>query len=207
MQTRHSLFGAILTFTVATSTAQAAVTNLITNGGFEGGDLTGWTQVGNTSFNGVACSPGFGHASSCAAFFGPIGSSGGISQTLTGLDVGGEYILDFQLQNSADVPSSFSVTFGGTTIYAVNNPAASGPVGAYSDYNFRMFATAASQTLTFSFRDDPGFFLLDDVSVTVPEPATLALVGAALAGLGFARRGRQVSPAGRPAPASVAARC
>jgi hypothetical protein len=192
MQARHSLFGVILTLAFAASTAQAAVTNLVTNSGFESGDFTGWTQFGNTTFNGVACSPGFGHASTCASFFGPIGSNGGISQTLTGLDVGGEYILDFQLQNSADVPSAFSVTFGTTTIYTVTNPAASGPAGTYAEFNFRMFATASSQTLTFNFRDDPGFFILDDVSVTVPEPTTLALVGAALAGLGLARRGRRV---------------
>jgi hypothetical protein len=182
---------ALLGAAFAASTAQAAVVNLINNGDFETGDFTGWTQFGNTTFNGVACSPGFGAGSPCASFFGPIGSAGGISQTLTGLDVGGEYILSFQLQNSADVPSFFAVTFGTTTIYSETNPPASGPVGAYKGFNFNMQATAATQTLSFTFRDDPGFFILDKVAVTVPEPTTLALVAAALAGLGFARRERR----------------
>jgi hypothetical protein len=110
---------------------------------------------------------------------------------LTGLSVGGEYILSFMLQNTADVPSSIQVDFGTTTVFAANNPVASGPAGTYAAYHFNLFATAATQTLKFSFTDDPSFFFLDNVSVTVPEPATLALVVAALAGLGYTRRQRQ----------------
>src|SRR5882724_10870417 len=58
---------------------------LVTNGSFETGDFTGWTQVGNTGFGGVECpgapfaGPGDGN---CDAFFGPVGSTGGITQTL-----------------------------------------------------------------------------------------------------------------------------
>src|SRR5437016_2266773 len=63
----------------------AGAASLVTNGGFETGDFTGWTQTGNSTFNGVQ-SPGPGPSvreGNSSAFFGPVGSVGGISQTLT----------------------------------------------------------------------------------------------------------------------------
>ena len=67
----------------------AGAVSIVTNGGFETGSFTGWTQTGNTTFNGVQC-PGPGptvHGGNCSAFFGPIGSTGGISQTLVTIPV------------------------------------------------------------------------------------------------------------------------
>ena len=158
----------------------------VTNGSFETGDFTGWTGTGNTTFNGVQC-PGPGPTvfqGNCSAFFGPIGSDGGISQLINTGAAGNRYQLDFAFLPDGGNPSDFSVSFGGTTLLSLLNPPASG----YTVYHFGGVTTGASELLQFNFRDDPGFLFLDAVQVTVPEPATIALLGAALAGLGFSRR-------------------
>lgn len=177
---------------LAAVAVQAAPIERATNGGFETGDFSGWTQFGNTTFNGVFCPGGSSaYAGNCASFFGPVGPTGGISQTLTGLTAGATYHVSFALQHGADAPSSVLATFGTTTLLNLSNPPAT-PANTYQLYQFDVLASASSQLLSFSFRNDPAFFLLDAVSVTdaavVPEPASLALVGVALAGLGLARR-------------------
>jgi hypothetical protein len=174
-----------------TLAASAAPINLVNNGGFESGDFSGWTQFGNTAFNGVGCGGGVG--GSCAAFFGPIGpTAGGISQVISGLTVGAQYAVSFAFGSTGDVPSSITVALGGTTVLNQTNPPATVPSGAFNVFAYSVTATAASETLSFSFRNDPSFFLLDNVSVSqnVPEPGALALVGIALAGLSLSRRRR-----------------
>jgi len=59
--------------------ASPAFANLVANPGFETGDFAGWTQSGDTSFSGVDGNPQSG---TFAAFFGPIGGNGFISQDL-----------------------------------------------------------------------------------------------------------------------------
>src|SRR6516165_3295470 len=115
-----------LAFTVA-GPAQAAPQPTLVNGGFETGDFTGWTQTNNTTFNGVQC-PGPGPTvfqGNCSAFFGPVGSIGGIAQTVTGLVSGDFYNLSFAFLPDGGVPSSFAASFGGSTLVSLSNPALS----------------------------------------------------------------------------------
>lgn len=177
--------------------AVPAQAQLVTNGGFETGNFTGWTGVGNTTFNGVQC-PGPGanvDQGNCSSFFGPVGSTGGITQTLSTTS-GNPYTVYFSLLTDGGTPSSFLASFGGNTLLSLTNPSAS---GGFTDYSFLVLATGPSSVLSFSFRDDPGFLLLDSVSVVegaVPEPATWAMMLVGFGAMGFAmrrRRARQVA--------------
>lgn len=174
--------------------SSAGAATIVVNGGFETGDFTGWTQTGNTSFDGVQ-SPGPGstvRAGNSSAFFGPVGSLGGISQTLTTI-AGATYNVTFSFLPDGGNPSNFSASFDGVTLVSLTNPAA----GPYIDYSFGAIATGTSTVLAFNFRDDPGFLFLDEVAVNqTPIPAALPLFAGGLGVLGLlARRRKQKAAA------------
>jgi hypothetical protein len=166
--------------------ASAAGANLVANGGFETGDLGGWTEVGNTGYGAVAC--GGAPEGDCEAFFGPVGSLGGIAQSVA-TTAGGEYAISFVLNSDGGTPGEFRVDFGSQTLLDLANPPAAGD----QTFTFDAFAGGAASILQIQFQDDTGFMFLDDVRVSavpVPEPAGIALMGAGLLGLAAVRRRR-----------------
>jgi len=175
-------------FVLASGSVDAA--NIVVNGSFETRDFSGWTLSGNSGFSGVECpgapfaGPGDGD---CDAFFGPVGANAILSQTLV-TTPGASYAITFDFQPDGGNPSFFSAFFGSQPLTSLTNP----PASAYQVLTFNRFATAASTSLTFSFRDDPGFIKIDSVAVSaVPEPGSIALLSAGMAGLWWRRRKAQ----------------
>jgi hypothetical protein len=169
----------------AMGAAQAAPI-LLVNGSFETGDFTGWTLTGNTGFAGVTC-PGPGPAvadGNCSSFLGAIGSLGFLNQTFTA-PPNTAVSFTFAWSNDGGSPAEFSVELDGLTLFDVLNP---GVVPMHFQTVTGLTGPGTTHTLSFNERNDPGFMFVDAVSGVVPEPATLGLIGIALAGLGFGRR-------------------
>ena len=180
---------------------------LVVNGGFETGDLTGWTQSGNMTggnYGGTGLDNWPGAASEGSYYFWAANSPdmGYLSQTIATIPTGLNYTISFQLaneNNGGDPLGEFTASFGGVLLLDLTNQPDSGWVGdnaAYTTYSFTVAGyTGDSAVLQFGFYNSPGWWSLDAVSVKdpecvencdiapVPEPSTWLLFGFGLAGL------------------------
>jgi len=164
--------------------------NLIQNCGFETGDFTGWSGTATTDnpvFTGVDSFASY--EGQYEAYIAPLGATDTLSQTVATI-AGFTYTIQFALMNDTTPTTdtnSFLATFGGTTLLSQTKT----PADAYTLYTYHVVGTGAPETLTFTARNDPGFFTLDSVSVsTTPEPSSFILLGTGVAGLAGAARRR-----------------
>jgi hypothetical protein len=176
------------TFTVAN--------NLIINGGFETGDLTGW----NAGPGWIITQPA--HSGNYAAGSGAVGTVTPLSQAITTV-VGQQYTFSFWYSRVDGTPAEIHAYFGGQDVYDEVNTAS-------HDYQFHTFtvtATSTSTIITFLGRNDPSFDLLDDVSVTPVGPAAALGGSTHVAPLGASSvfSAQSATPAHASSPAAVAA--
>ena len=164
--------------------------NLLTNGGFEMGNFTGWggDQNGASVVSGPFYVYSGAQEGSFYAVLGPVGVDGTLNQSFT-TTAGGSYTFSFYLAAVGDDPSDFTATWDGNTVYSATDPNTG---GAWQLFSFTETGTG-HDTIGFSFRDDPAWIALDNVSVTqnnsVPEPSSFLLMGSgALALAGVIRR-------------------
>jgi ABC-type oligopeptide transport system substrate-binding subunit len=188
--------GASLALTAFALPAQA---NLLVNGSFESGNFTGWAQSGNTGATTVV-GPGFDgfnpEDGNFQAALGPVGSDGHLSQTFSDT-LGQSLLVSFWFASDGGTPNDFSATFDGGTLISGSNWASSSP--PYTHYTFVLLGNG-SDTIEFSFRNDPSYLFLDNVSVTeltaTPLPSTWTMLIAGFLGLGyFAYRGTKKASA------------
>lgn len=174
---------------MAVALSGAAQANIVTNGDFETGSFSGWTQFGNTGATGVT--GGYAHSGSFGGQFGAVGSAGGIFQTLVTV-VGQTYDISFWLRADSGTPNTFAFNWdGGADELVFSNS----PGFAYQQFTYALTATSATTDLRFAIRHDPAYYGVDDVVVTarVPEPMSLALVAVALVGAGAASRKKRAA--------------
>jgi len=155
--------------------------SIVVNGGFETGDFTGWTLMGDTITNGQLCNavatdaeiPGVVHSGYFGAFLGQSGYAATLSQTLV-TTPGQLYLVSFWLDNLASGNvQTFSASWDGTNFVNLDNP----PVFTWT--NFQLVATASNTNtvLQFAAENDVSGFGLDDVSVAPVPPVVFGDYG------------------------------
>jgi PKD repeat protein len=143
----------------------APPTGLLVNGGFETGDLTGWTQVGNTLAN---VTTAFAHSGSYSVQFGGVVTPALLEQNIA-TTPGATYLLSFWLNNYnggnlngiGGYQNEFFALWNGQPLVVNPDMAAFG----WTNFQFVVTATGASSTLEFGGVDYSSYLFLDDVDL------------------------------------------
>lgn len=154
----------------------AAFANLITNGGFETGDFTGWTVTGTKQYYGV--SHNAAHSGSWGAWFGDIEGLTYIAQTVP-TTPGAMYDISLWVANPLESTNRAEVWWDGIQIVDETNS----PPYPFQLVSWTLTASTSSTEFLLGGNNPPGYWLIDDIEISqVPEPSSVLL---ASAGIGF----------------------
>jgi len=164
--------------------------SLVLNGGFETGDFTDWTLVGDTVvgsniYNVVVTEAEFSgtvHSGYYGAFLGEGGYVATLSQTLP-TTPGTLYQVSCWLNNPlAYTNQIFNASWAGSLFVTLTNP----PAVGWTNLTYVATATATNTVLEFGAENDLNYFGFDDVSVQAVPPV-------AFTGLQWATNGLQMT--------------
>jgi hypothetical protein len=168
------------------------------NGGFETGDLTYWTYVGDTTLTfalaaddlvvaGQNALPGqpdglFVHSGIYGGYLGQWPTTGTLSQTVPTIP-GQELLVSFWLTSVADnlgetTPNGFAAKWNGSALFTATNL----PVIGWTNLQYTVSAAGTSGTLEFDFNNTPGAFGLDDVTVQAVQTVSAPILNSAVSG-------------------------
>ncbi|MCO6406754.1 VCBS domain-containing protein [Hoeflea alexandrii] len=161
---------------VTEDASYAGGTNLITNGGFETGNSSGW------SFSGPYVSGYFqyvhsgGYAAGGWTVYSPY-TPATMSQTFSTV-AGVTYTISFWAQNNGNAApdNSLHVTWNGATVASIVDLAYRGPLPNYTEFTYTFTATSDTSTLTLALENRVNLMFVDEISV-VQLPGTETTAG------------------------------
>ncbi|MDX1979772.1 MAG: carbohydrate binding domain-containing protein [Bryobacteraceae bacterium] len=159
--------------------------DMIVNGDFSTGDLTGWTRGGNTYASGIS---NMFHSGPYGYEMGPPTTAGFLAQTIA-TTPGDTYNFSFWVKNASGGVNQFTAYWDDIPVLQFINA----DRFYFTRYSFQMTALDSSTDIRFVYRHDTDFYGLDDVSVVhAPEPSSLALVILAAGGVWLIKRKRMI---------------